>query len=163
MKRWSVGAAVLLCLGMADVAHAAGAPAQLTVGDQVRPLNVEGTPQFGWMPASSQGNDVQTAYQVTVTKPDGSAVWDSGKVASSAQSFVPYGGPALDNGAAYRWSVRTWDRDGGASDAATASFEMGLTDQGWSGANWIRRVTTGNDSGDDWTLARKQFPAVSSS
>ena len=91
-------------------------------------------------------------------------MWDSGKVASSAQSYVPYGGPgARSKGEAYDVDVKTWDRDGEASPAATASFETGLTDQGWSGAQWIRRVTTGNDSSDDYTLARKQFPALSAS
>ena len=35
MKRWSIGAAVVLCLGMTGVAaQAPGAPTQLTVGDQ---------------------------------------------------------------------------------------------------------------------------------
>src|SRR3954453_8496787 len=103
MKRWSVGIATALCLGMAATAHAA-APTQLTVGDNARPLNVEGTPQFGWLPASTKGNDVQTAYEIKVSKVDGTLVWDSDKVASSAQSYVLYGGPALDKGAAYQWT-----------------------------------------------------------
>ena len=46
-------------------------------------------------------------------------MWDSGKVASDAQSYVPYGGPALANGEAYTWSVKTWDAGGEASPAAT--------------------------------------------
>ena len=108
-------------MALTGTAQAAGPPTDLTVGDQARPLNVEGTPQFGWMPASSKGNDVQTAYQLTVAK-GASTVWDSGKVASSAQSYVPYGGPALENGEAYTWSVKTWDRDGEASPAATAAI-----------------------------------------
>ncbi|MDA0168218.1 alpha-L-rhamnosidase N-terminal domain-containing protein [Solirubrobacter taibaiensis] len=163
MKRWSVGAAVALCLGVTGVAQAAGPPTQLTVGDDARSLNVEGAPLFGWMPASDRGNDVQTAYQLTVTKADGTAVWDSGKTASSDQSYVPYGGPALAPGEAYRWSVKTWDSGGAESPAASAAFDTGIGNTGWSGANWIRRVTTGNDSSDDWTLARKTFPAVNAS
>ena len=162
MRRWSIGAAVLLCLGVTSAAQAAEAPTQLTVGDQSRPLNVEGAPLFGWMPNSSKGNDVQSAYEITVSK--GSAqVWDSGKVASDKQSYVPYGGPALANGEAYTWSVKTWDSAGDVSPAANGAFETGLTDSGWSGANWIRRPTNGNDFTDDYTLARKSFPALSSS
>ena len=76
---------------------------------------------------------------------------------------MPYGGPALAPGEAYRWSVKTWDSGGAESPAASASFETGLGNTGWSGANWIRRVTTGNDSTDDWTLARKTFPALGAS
>src|SRR4051812_19420744 len=162
MKRWSFGAAVLLSLGFASAAHAAGAPTQLTVGDQARPLNVEGAPLFGWMPGSTKGNDVQTAYEIMVSK-GATQVWDSGKVASDAQSYVPYRGPSLANGEAYTWSVKTWDKDGEVSPAATGAFETGLTDSGWSGANWIRRPTNGNDFTDDYTLARKAFPALSSS
>src|SRR3954452_19047384 len=157
MKLRSIGAAAVLWLGLASAAQAAGPPTQLTVGDQERPLDVEGAPQFGWMPAADQ-----TAYQLTVAK-GATTVWDSGKVASSEESYVPYAGPALANGEAYDWTVRTWDKTDAASPAATGHFETGLTDQGWSGANWIRRVTTGNDSTDDWTYARKQFPALSSS
>ena len=39
-------------------------------------------------------------------------VWDSGRVASAAQAFVPYAGPALATDAAYRWTVQTWDGAG---------------------------------------------------
>jgi hypothetical protein len=157
MKLRSLGAAVLVSLGLASTAHAAGPPTGLTVGDQERPLNVEGPPQFGWMPSADQ-----SAYEITVAK-GAAQVWDSGKVSSSRQSYVEYAGPALAHGEAYDWTVRTWDKADTASPAATAHFETGLTDQGWSGANWIRRVTTGSDSTDDWTYARKQFPALASS
>jgi alpha-L-rhamnosidase len=75
-------AVVAAALVAAAPAHAA--PGKLTVGDRARPLNVEGAPRFGWMPDSP----VQTAYEIKVSK-DGADVWDSGKVASSAQSYVP--------------------------------------------------------------------------
>lgn len=118
-------------------AHADDAPAKLTVGDRARPLNVEGAPRFGWMPPSA----VQTAYEIKVSR-DGADVWDSGKDASSNQSYVAYSGPALQNGASYDWTVRTWDGAGAPSPYASAAhFDTGLTDSGWSGAQWIRRVT----------------------
>src|SRR4051794_38668926 len=75
---WLVGAAVgPLC--PARAASAPPAPAGLTVGDRERPLNVEGAPQFGWMPRSVRGNDVQTGYEIRVTGAGGQQVWDSGK------------------------------------------------------------------------------------
>ena len=83
-------------------------------------------------------------------------VWDSGKVRSSKQSYVAYGGPALRSGTSYTWRVRTWDRTGRRSGWAAARFDTGLEDGDWSGAQWIRRVTTGNDFTDDYTLARRQ-------
>ncbi len=146
-------AVVAAAFASAAPARAADTPGKLTVGDRARPLNVEGAPAFGWMP----GSPVQTAYEIKLSK-DGAVVWDSGKVASSAQSYVRYAGPALQNGASYEWTVRTWDgADQPSPYAPAASFDTGLTDAGWSGAQWIRRVTAGNDSTDDYTLARKQF------
>lgn len=135
--------------------HAPTAPDGLTVDDQTNPLAIQGTPQFGWLPQDPDRNEVQSAYQLRVTSTDGSVVWDSGKVSSADQSWVRYAGPALDPGTTYQWAVRTWDRAGEASPYATARFDSGLGDQDWSGAEWIRRTTSGNDAANDYTLARK--------
>ncbi|WUD76308.1 alpha-L-rhamnosidase N-terminal domain-containing protein [Streptomyces sp. NBC_00510] len=136
--------------------HAPGAPGGLTVDDRTDPLALDGAPRFGWLPRDSDSDEVQTAYQVVVRVPGGRTVWDSGKVRGSEQSWVPYGGPALAPGTAYQWKVRTWDRAGEASPySAGASFGTGLTDQDWSGAQWIRRPATGNDASNEWTAARK--------
>src|SRR3954452_7565449 len=93
MRRWTVGAAVMAAAAIsigqgarADGPPAPPAPTQLTVGDTARPLNVEGAPQFGWMPSSARGNDVQSACELVVSDAAGHPVWDSGKVASSDQS-----------------------------------------------------------------------------
>jgi alpha-L-rhamnosidase len=123
------------------------------VGDKARPLEVEGTPQFGWRPRDADPNELQSAYQLKVAK-GGRTVWDSGKVASSAESYIPYAGPALADAATYTWTVRTWDRAGQSSPwARTASFDTGLADADWQ-ASWIRRTTAEKD---DYTLARKDF------
>ncbi|MCO6009823.1 glycoside hydrolase family 78 protein [Actinoallomurus purpureus] len=136
----------------AGVDHAPLAPAGLTVGDQTRPLNVEGRPAFGWLPRDVDPGEVQTAYQITVS--DGrKTLWDSGKVASSQQSYVP--GPGdLAHGAGFTWTVRTWDRAGKASPwSRPAAFDTGLADADWQ-ASWIRRTTAEKD---DYTYARKEF------
>src|SRR5918999_3544795 len=96
----------LALLGRVAPAHAAPAghrpqaPAGLTVGDQARPLNVEGAPAFGWRPRDVDPGEAQSAYQIRVAA-GRLAVWDSGKVASSQQSYVPYRGPALAPGESY--------------------------------------------------------------
>jgi len=137
------------------------APTGLNVADRVAPLDVSGTPQFGWLPQAPAGasNDFQTAYEIQVNlASNGSLVWDSGQVNSSAESYVPYGGPALTDGTSYTWTVRTWDSNGDASPYATAAtFDTGLGDNSWSGAQWIRRVTTGNDNKVDYSLYLKNF------
>ena len=110
----ALAAAAALCatLLLAGAAEASGPPTDLTVGDRTRPLNVEGAPQFGWI----VGDGIQRAYQIEVTRVRGHAVvWNSGRVESGDQSYVAYAGPALDHGAAYEWTVRTWDAAGRAS------------------------------------------------
>jgi hypothetical protein len=127
------------------------APHHLTVEDRIDPLAIDGVPRFGWLPRDRDDDEVQTAYQLVVTS-GGAPVWDSGRVASAQQSWIA--GPALPAGTTYRWTVRTWDRHGAVSPyARPASFDTGLTD--WSGAQWIRRETSGNDATEDWTLARR--------
>ncbi|MCW3845000.1 glycoside hydrolase family 78 protein [Micromonospora yasonensis] len=133
--------------------HAPTAPAGLTVGDRTRPLNVEGIPQFGWLPRDVDPGETQTAYRITVTTAGGDLIWDSGKVASDQQSYVPYGGPALRAGTAYEWTVRTWDRTDQPSPPGSGAFETGISDSQWEGASWIRRATT---EADDYTLARTE-------
>jgi alpha-L-rhamnosidase len=135
------------------------APRGLTVSDRARPMNVEGAPLFGWLPQDGP-NELQTAYQIVVTSvADKSVVWDSEKVASSAQAYVAYGGPALKNQTSYSWTVRTWDRDDQPSPyAEAAEFDTGIADGEW-GASWIRRSST---EADDYTLARKELEVTAS-
>jgi len=115
---------------------------------------VEGTPLFGWVPNDPDGNEIQSACQIQVTRvSDNVVIWDSGKTVSRAESFVPYSGPVLAAGTSYTWTVRTWDRSDLASPWATAaSFDTGLSDTDWQ-ASWIRRTTT---EPDDYTLARRE-------
>lgn len=145
--------------GNAEAAGAPSAPADLTVGDRTRPLNVEGAPLFGWRPQDGP-NELQSAYQISVTKAgDGAVVWDSGKVTSSEQAYVPYGGPPLASQTSYSWRVRTWDRADRASPwPEPAHFDTGLGDSEW-GASWIRRESA---EVDDYTLARKEVVVAAS-
>lgn len=135
------------------------APTGLAVDEAAHSLDVTGTPAFGWIPRDRASDEIQTGYQIQIT--DGLThrpVWDSGRVPSGAESDIDYTGPALAGGHSYDWTVRTWNREGSASPwAAPASFDTGIGDDEWSGADWIRRVTTGNDSVVDYTLARRTF------
>jgi Bacterial alpha-L-rhamnosidase 6 hairpin glycosidase domain/Bacterial alpha-L-rhamnosidase C-terminal domain len=146
----------------ASPARAAGntaeAPAHLTVNDLTAPLDVTGAPQFGWLPRDRAGNEVQSAYEIDVRNGlNGTAVWNSGKIESSQSNYVSYTGPKLDDGAEYDWSVVTWNRQGEQGPPASSVFDMGISSTEWSGAQWIRRPTAGNDSTIDYTLARDQF------
>jgi hypothetical protein len=149
-----LGGTAAAATGQQRPVHAPLAPSGLTVDDQRDSLAVQGTPQFGWLPQDRDPDEIQTAYELRVATADGGQVWDSGRVASSAQSWVAYAGPALAPGTSYRWSVRTWDRAGEASPYADATFDTGLGDSDWSGAEWIRRAASGNDAANEYTLAR---------
>src|SRR5579875_2295835 len=155
-----VTAAGLIAGGTGAQASAGTAetPARLTVDGRTAPLDAAGTPQFGWLPRDRAGNETQTAYEIVVRDAlTGGQVWDSGRVASARSDYVPYAGPALSAGTEYDWTVVTWNRQGQQSPAAAAGFGTGLADSQWSGARWIRRPTTGNDSTIDYTLARRQY------
>src|SRR5262249_1937862 len=58
--------------------------------------------------------------------------------------------------------VRTWNRQGQVSPSSSATFDVGISDSDWSGAQWIRRPTTGNDTTIDYTLARRQIQLADS-
>ncbi|GAA3944102.1 hypothetical protein [Actinoplanes auranticolor] len=106
-------------------------------------MAVEGTPLFGWQPRDLDSGERQTAYRIRVVSGGDPArtVRDSGKVVSDRTAYVPYGGPVLTGDAAYRWTVRTWDRAGAASPwSRPAAFGTGIGGAGWH-ASWIRRTT----------------------
>lgn len=130
----------------------------LVTDGRARPLDAATPLTFGWLPRDRSGDEIQTAYEIRLLDArTGRRVWDSGRVRSSAESYVPYAGRRLRDWHQYRWSVRTWNRQGARSPwARMASFDTGLSDGDWSGAQWIRRLTVGEDSIIDYTLARRQ-------
>lgn len=143
-------AGALLALPSAAVGaetNAPDAPTRLTVEDDAQPLGTDLTPRFGWLPQDEDANEVQSAYRIRVVDAADAVRWDSGKVAASDQSYIDYGGEALEPGSTYSWTVQTWDRDDQASPwAEEASFDTGLGDGDWGGAEWIRRAPGNPDA-----------------
>jgi alpha-L-rhamnosidase len=139
---------------------AAPRPDRLAIGDRVEPVAVEPPFGFGWLldGAGGDGGDgAQAAYQVQVHRGE-ALVWDSGRVASSEQAYVPYGGPDLAPGGAHSWRVRVWGAAGDASPwAGPAPFGAGLRDGDWE-ASWIARPPEDeHDRRDRYTLARREL------
>ena len=129
--------APLACDGVAGATSGGpGAPRVLTVDDLTAPVGIGLTDvYFGWHVGDSRQGAVQSAYRIVVSRPAlggprrGAApvVWDSGKVLSAAQAFVPYGGPALAPDTTYRWTVQTWDGSGVSGPLAhAATFDYWL-------------------------------------
>ncbi|WP_182525362.1 family 78 glycoside hydrolase catalytic domain [Nocardioides dongkuii] len=128
----------------------------LTTNGRTDPLGIPGaTPSLGWKATSTARGVEQSAYQVRVASDEDALaeadVWDSGKVASSRQVDVAYGGPALTSQTRYIWQVRTWDgSDTESAWSEPASFETGMLDASdWDSAQWV-----GGATGDElarWT------------
>ena len=102
------------------------------------PMGIESNPTFSWKIDSDQRGYRQKAYEITVMDEDGEAVWSSGRVESSRQTDVPYGGPALSSRKRYTWTVVTYDSAGGSSEEGKGSFETALLQPDeWKPAAWI--------------------------
>lgn len=147
----AVGVAVAVSLSSPGPKPAGpGAPQALTVDDLPAPVGLGVSDvYFGWHVADGRRGAVQSAYRVEVSRPvlggpkGGAApvVWDSGKVLSAEQAFVPYGGPALVSDTTYQWTVQTWNGAGVSGPRAiAATFDTGLNDGDWH-ADWIKRPT----------------------
>ncbi len=173
--RLSVAGALLLALVLAPVGSASaapvagdgapGRPASLTTDGLSGPIGLGVTDvQFAWHVNDPQRGATQTAYRIVVNHlvlagraRGATMVWDSGRVTSSDQAFVPYAGPALAPDSVYAWTVQIWAATGGPSPFATpARFETGLRDQDWQ-ADWIRRAANDTVEDNQFTYARKQF------
>ncbi|MCU1461681.1 MAG: alpha-L-rhamnosidase domain protein [Acidimicrobiales bacterium] len=148
--------------GAATAPMGPGVPVALTVDDLAAPVGLDQRDIFfGWHVNDSRRGAVQSAYRILVSRPvlagtsrgSAPAVWDSGKVPSATQAFVPYGGPALAADTTYQWTVQTWDRSGNSGPMApTATFDTGLRDGDWH-ADWIKRLTVEpSDSADSFAL-----------
>jgi len=137
-------------------------PVALTVDGLISPIGLDPTDiQFAWQVGDSRRGALQSAYRIVVSRPTAAgsgspptAVWDSGRILSSAQAFVAYGGRALTSDAVYSWTVQTWAASGGPGPFAPAgTFETGLRDGDWQ-AKWIWRPT-GLEPGQ-YTYVRKE-------
>jgi alpha-L-rhamnosidase len=130
------------------------ATAQSTTGltvDRLRceyladPLGIDvREPRLGWIVASDERGNRQTAYQILVAASretldaDKGDLWDTGKVVSDETVLITYAGTPLVSRTACFWKVRAWDRDDNVSPwSAAASWTMGLLEpEDWS-AKWI--------------------------
>jgi alpha-L-rhamnosidase len=141
----------------------AGTPLTLTVDGLDLPIGLDPDDvYFAWLSGDSRRGARQSAYRVRVIGPAGgpgapAAVWDTGRVTSSEQAFVPYRGPRLAPDTAYQWTVQTWDAAGRPGpQSAPADFETGLGNDHWR-ASWIGRGVSAAEAPDQYTYARRQF------
>ena len=146
----------------------------LRVENLVQPLGVDtDTPRFSWQILSDKQDVRQTAYQIIVCDDKGE-VWNTGKVESDRQLWIPYAGRKLQSNTHYSWRVKVWttagDSNATLSPAVRESewssdecFSIGLLHEGkWSGY-WIglERLLPGEERGMHTRMAarylRKEF------
>jgi alpha-L-rhamnosidase len=111
----------------------------------VNPLGIDvREPRLGWIVASDERGQKQTAYQVLVSTTrealdaDKGDLWDTGKVVSDETALIPYAGTPLVSRTACFWKVRAWDKEDKESPwSAAASWSMGLLEPGDWSAKWV--------------------------
>ena len=157
---------LLLChwlLGVSNLASASAVPCslsayRLSVDYHPAPVPASGSslarisdrrfPLLGWWLQSTMPNQTQSAFQIQVSAlstdfPE-PLTWDSGRVNSSDQTAILYGGPAQASGIVLFWRVAVWDGAGAPcnfSSQAVGAWEVPLLTEGdWAGAAWITRL-----------------------
>jgi alpha-L-rhamnosidase len=115
------------------------APSRLRCEYATNPIGIgEPRPRLSWWVNDDRQGAKQTAYQIRAgSTPNGADRWDSGRVASGQNVYVPYAGPARSGDRVY-WQVRTWDAAGEPSAfSEPAFFEIGLLSaEDWHG-QWV--------------------------
>lgn len=109
----------------------------LRVENLEKPMGIDtDQPRFSWNILSDKQDVRQTAYQIIVTTDKGE-VWNSGRVDSDQQLWVPYGGAKLKSATHCTWKVKVWTTAGETPWSSEKHFSIGLLDEGkWSGY-WI--------------------------
>ena len=109
----------------------------LRVENLEQPLGIDtAEPRFSWQITSIKQDVHQTAYQIIVSDDEGE-VWNTGKVDSDQQLWVPYAGKQLKSGTFCSWKVKVWTTAGESDWSSEECFSIGLLDEGkWSGY-WI--------------------------
>jgi len=93
-------------------------------------------PRFSWQIVADERDVVQTAYQIVVDA-DGRELWNSGRVQSAEQLWIPYAGPRLGSNRHCSWRLKVFTNKGETAWSEPRSFSTGLLNESkWSG-RWI--------------------------
>ena len=109
----------------------------LKVENLTNPLGIDtDQPRFSWTILSDKQNVAQTAYEIIVSGDKGE-LWNSGKVSSDEQLWIPYAGQKLKSGTFCTWKVKAYTTQGETTWSEPQTFSTGLLSESrWSGY-WI--------------------------
>ena len=155
--------ALPVCAAKKKTAISGVSVTNLTVENLKRPLGIDtAEPRFSWQITSERQDARQTAYQIIVCD-DLGEVWNTGKVDSDQQLWLPYAGKPLQSNTACTWKVKVWTTVGESEWSSDEHFSIGLLHEGkWSGY-WIglERLMPGEERGFHTRMAarylRKEF------
>ena len=129
----------------------------LRVENLTNPLGIDtDKPRFSWITTSDQRDVKQTAYEIIVSG-DQDEMWNSGKVASDEQQWIPYAGKQLKSGMFCTWKVKVYTNKGETAWSEPQRFSIGLLNEGkWSGY-WIglERLMPGEERGFHTRMAAR--------
>lgn len=136
----------ILLVAFSLFANATISVTALKTEGMTNPLGIDALkPRFSWKTeATSKQNMLQKAYQILVASSaeklaqNEADVWNSGKVSSDAQLWIPFAGKALISNGKYFWKVKVWTNKGETEWSKTAFWSMGLFEENdWKSAQWI--------------------------
>ena len=129
----------------------------LRVENLTNPLGIDtDQPRFSWVTTSDEKDVRQTAYQIIVSGDKGE-LWNSGKVDSDEQLWIPYAGEKLKSGMQCSWKVKVFTNKGETAWSEPQRFGIGLLKEcHWSG-RWIglERLMPGEQRGQYTRLAAR--------
>ena len=135
----------------------------LRVENLERPVGIDtDTPRFSWQITSGKQDVRQTAYQIIVSDDQGE-IWNTGKVESDQQLWLPYAGKKLQSNTACTWRVKVWTTAGESEWSSDECFSIGLLNEGKWGGYWIglEKLLPGEERGMHTRMAarylRKEF------
>ena len=140
---------MLLVLAVSGSVLAHSATSRMLTANNLRceyrtdPIGVDAThPRFSWT-LEGPTNSRQTAYRVIVStssallKRNVGDLWDTGRVESTRQNNIEYGGLPIVSRQICFWKVLVWSDDRATTSSKSAQFETGiLNERDWVAA-WL--------------------------
>ena len=118
-------------------------------------------PRFSWMLTSDKKDVLQTGYHIIVSSDKGE-VWNTGRVESREQLWIPYRGQHLKGGQHLTWRVKVFTNKGETDWSGEQQFSIGLLTESQWGGRWIglESLQPGEQTGQHSRLAARYLRKV---
>jgi alpha-L-rhamnosidase len=138
----------LYCLLTTFISNGQIAAVHLTCEMTENPLAViQSQPRLSWQLVSKEFNTSQIGYQILVASSEGKLkndygdIWNSGRVNSSKNLHISYGGSPLKTETKYFWKVKVWNQKGKISKWSETAFFRIAPGESDLNPTWIGAIT----------------------